>query len=140
MSYFDFVVYELATGWIDRCVNVTAGDILANVEEGFSAVPNSGVGNDSQSYVDVSVTPHAHVAKQALTLPDDFQIIADGTDEAVVTDIPQGVFVTWPDGVREEVTDGVVEFSVTQPGNYTLTFGGIKYLEKEVHVEALPQS
>lgn len=63
-------------------------------------------------------------------------IIADNDDTAIVADIPPGVFITWPDGLRQEVTDGAVEFSSLYAGRYKLIFDGPRYLPQEITIEA----
>ncbi|MDF0750278.1 hypothetical protein NLU14_08550 [Marinobacter sp. 71-i] len=65
------------------------------------------------------------------------QIVADGGDTAAITGVPAGTSVRWPDGQVDEVTDGVVEFSVDLPGTYTLRFTAIPYLDAEVTIEAV---
>lgn len=77
------------------------------------------------------------VEKQPLNLPGSLQITADGTDEAVISGIPAGVTVTWPDGQVDEVPDGEVRFSVDLPGTYTLVFDAVPYLRQEVTIEAV---
>ena len=66
------------------------------------------------------------------------QLIADGVDECLITDIPAGTTVEWPDGQVDEVTDGEVAFAVDLPGTYTLTFEAVPYLRQEVTIEAVP--
>jgi len=88
-------------------------------------------------YVDVTTQPHEVKIKSVLNLtPSKTTILAGGIEETVISNIPEGVFVTWPDGQRDEVTDGVVEFSATQPDTYVLKFDGVKYLTEEVSIEA----
>src|SRR5690554_1228434 len=65
--------------------------------------------------------------RQVLGLPELISVTADGQDEAVITGIPAGVSVTWPDGQTDEVTDGEVRFSVDLPGTYTLRFTAVEY-------------
>ena len=77
------------------------------------------------------------VEKLPLNLPEALQITADGADEAVITGIPAGVTVQWPDDQVDEVTDGEVRFSVDLPGTYTLTFDAVPYLRQEVTIEAV---
>jgi Fe2+ transport system protein B len=55
----------------------------------------------------------------------------------VISNIPAGVTVQWPDGQIDEVTDGEVRFAVDLPGTYTLTFDAVPYLEQEVTIEAV---
>lgn len=77
------------------------------------------------------------IARQSLNLASPAPITANGQDESVITGIPAGVSVTWPDGQTDEVTDGEVRFSVDLPGTYTLHFTAVEYLDKEVAIEAV---
>ncbi|WP_417518721.1 hypothetical protein [Marinobacter sp.] len=65
------------------------------------------------------------------------QIAANGVDECVITGVPAGTTVAWPDGQIDTVTDGEVRFSVDLPGTYTLTFEAVPYLTQEVTIEAV---
>ena len=64
-------------------------------------------------------------------------LIADGTDEAVISGIPEGVQVEWPDGQTDIVTGGEIRFSVDLAGTYTFRFTAVPYLDQEVTIEAL---
>jgi len=98
---------------------------------------NSEVPPTDKAYLDLSLITPLVKEKEALEITiSKTTILAGGIEEATISNIPQGVFVTWPDGQRDEVTDGVVEFSVTQPDTYVLTFDGVKYLTEEVSIEA----
>ena len=66
------------------------------------------------------------------------EITADGVDECVISNIPSGVSVLWPDGHVDEVIDGEVRFSVDLPGEYILKFSAVPYLTQEVAIEAIP--
>lgn len=64
-------------------------------------------------------------------------IAADGIDEAVVSGLPEGTVVLWPD---EEITvedDGQFEYSVNYPGSYVFRLGHPIYLAKEITIEAV---
>ena len=65
-------------------------------------------------------------------------LTADGTDEAIISGIPAGVQVEWPDGQIDIVTDGEIGFSVDLPGTYTFRFTAVPYLDQEVVIEAIP--
>ena len=65
------------------------------------------------------------------------QIVANGTDEAIISGIPAGVQVEWPDGQTDIVTDGDIRFSVDLAGTYTFRFTAVPYLDKEITVEAI---
>ena len=64
-------------------------------------------------------------------------LIADGTDEVIISGIPSGVQVEWPDGQVDTVTDGEIRFSVDLPGTYTFQFTAVPYLDKEITIEAI---
>ena len=65
-------------------------------------------------------------------------LIADGTDEVIISGISSGVQVEWPDGQVDTVTDGEVYFAVDLPGTYTFRFTAVPYLDQEVVIEAIP--
>ena len=65
------------------------------------------------------------------------QIVANGTDEAIISGIPEGVQVEWPDGQVDTVTDGEIRFSVDLPGTYTFQFTAVPYLDQEITIEAI---
>jgi len=65
-------------------------------------------------------------------------LIANGTDEAIISGIPAGVQVQWPDGQTDIVTDGEISFSVDLAGFYTFRFTAVPYLDQEVVIEAIP--
>jgi len=65
------------------------------------------------------------------------QIVANGTDEAIISNLPAGVQVEWPDGQTDIVTDGEIRFSVDLAGTYTFRFTAVPYLDQEVTIEAL---
>ena len=94
--------------------------------------------DDSQTDENAYVANGVIVDKAAFSLTiNKTEITADGIDEAIISGIPAGTTVTWPDSQSDEVTDGVVEFAVDLPGNYTLTFTAIPYLDQEVTIEAV---
>ena len=94
--------------------------------------------DDSQTDENAYVANGVIVDKAAFSLTiNKTEITADGIDEAIISGIPAGTTVTWPDSQSDEVTDGVVEFAVDLPGNYTLTFTAISYLDQEVVIEAI---
>ena len=65
------------------------------------------------------------------------QIVANGTDEAIISNLPAGVQVQWPDGQTDIVTDGEIRFSVDLPGTYTFQFTAVPYLDQEITIEAI---
>ena len=90
------------------------------------------------SYVDTStLTVQAKIDFVFVTSPTTFSITANGTDEAVISGIPEGVQVEWPDGQTDIVTGGEISFSVDLPGTYAFRFTAVPYLDKEITVEAI---
>ena len=67
-------------------------------------------------------------------------LIADGTDEVIISGIPSDVQVEWPDGQTDTVTDGEVLFAVDLVGTYTLKFTATRYLDQEVTIEAFAET
>ena len=65
------------------------------------------------------------------------QIVANGTDEAIISNLPAGVQVEWPDGQTDIVTDGEIRFSVDLAGTYTFRFTAVPYLDQEITIEAI---
>ena len=121
--------------------NVPMASYLRGVtlKEGQSCIEVEGstISSPLTSFVDVFSDPPLLKEKAKLDLSiSKTTITSDGADTSVISNIPQGVFVTWPDGQRDEVTDGVVEFATTQPNTYALKFEGVKYLSEEVSIEA----
>ena len=64
-------------------------------------------------------------------------LLANGTDEAVISGIPEGVQVEWPDGQTDIVTGGEIRFSVDLAGTYTFRFTAVPYLDQEITIEAI---
>ena len=64
-------------------------------------------------------------------------LIADGTDEVIISGIPSDVQVEWPDGQVDTVTDGEIRFSVDFPGTYTFQLTAVPYLDQEITIEAI---
>lgn len=128
-------VYE-QSGRISRLIEVpdnldAAQNETLSTGEAIIAVPDwVGLSN---AYVESSVV----LERQSLNLGPPATIDADGQDEAVITGIPAGVSVRWPDGQTDEVTDGEVRFSVDLPGTYRLKFTAVEYLDQEVVIEAV---
>lgn len=128
-----FAVYDsrgLITG-IVSCPK-SMGKLQGTTERPAIEVPETVT--DFNSYIAAGeVLPKQPLNLQILSI----RIIANGVDESVISSIPAGVTVQWPDGEIDEVTDGEVRFSVDLPGTYTLTFDAVPYLRQEVTIEAV---
>ena len=94
--------------------------------------------DDSQTDENAYVANGVIVDKAAFSLTiNKTEITADGIDEAIISGIPEGVQVEWPDGQTDIVTGGEIRFSVDLAGTYTFRFTAVPYLDQEVTIEAL---
>ena len=97
-------------------------------------------------YADTPATSDTHwvvsgslTAKQPMPfITTNAPLIANGTAEVIISGIPAGVQVQWPDGQTDIVTDGEIRFSVDLAGTYAFRFTAVQYLDKEITVEAIP--
>ena len=127
----------LFNGKIDTVV--TCSDFMATLQggEGLECIELDSTQEADNSYVDIAT--QVVMAKQSMVLiTTNTSLTADGTDEAIISDIPAGVQVEWPDGQTDIVTGGEISFSVDLPGTYTFRFTAVPYLDKEVTIEAIP--
>jgi hypothetical protein len=89
-------------------------------------------------YVDISTTPHEVKPKQELSVSiSKAQISADGIDTTTLSNIPNPTTVTWPDGIKTEVTDGEIVFGVDLVGIYSFEFESVAYLTHSLQIEAV---
>ncbi len=135
MALKNYVTYtpEGKIGIYGRTDEVTIPEMVRTNHEWIG-----GVGKAETHYVDTSTTPPT--LKTKLPFPgtqNKSQILADGIDEWIVTGLPVGSLVTWPDGVISTIDDGSLEFTVDLPGTYTFKIDPFPYLEEEVSVEAI---
>jgi len=115
-----------------RCFDVGPSFLM---DTGLSAVEVSDHVTGSTHYILQGDTQ----PKQTLPLiTTNIPLTANGTDEAIISNIPAGVQVRWPDGQTDIVTDGEIRFSVDLPGTYTFQFTAVPYLNQEIIVEAIP--
>jgi len=126
----------LFNGKIDTVV--TCSDFMATLQggEGLECIELDSTQEADNSYVDIAT--QVVMAKQSMVLiTTNTSLTADGTDEAIISDIPAGVQVEWPDGQTDIVTGGEISFSVDLPGTYTFKFTAVPHLDKEITVEAI---
>lgn len=133
-----FAIFDPGTGRITQAGQGNTASVMATVAEipgnlsYMLSDPADDIDVDRHFILDGQVTE-----RQPLSFPNQ-TITADGTDEALITGIPAGVSVTWPDGQTDEVADGEVVLAVDLPGTYVLRFTGVPYLDTEVTIEAVP--
>jgi hypothetical protein len=123
------------TGFIDRVYYGPETEAMIQPSEFESVIELGGTLTDRTAYVVSGQVKPKRVFPTAL---DKSQIVADGIDECVITNIPAGTTVKWPDGQTDEVTDGEVRFAVDLPGTYILKLTAVAYLDKEITIAAIP--
>ncbi|MGH1371123.1 MAG: hypothetical protein ACRBBW_03750 [Cellvibrionaceae bacterium] len=133
METVEFVVYNPVTGGIERSGSCPDAWVNDQAEAGLSAALGSA--DDQLDWFDVSIMDVRKKAGLSVGVSG-LVLQADGVSSSVISPVPSGCFVTWPDGVREEVTDGVVEFSTDEVGTHLLVLDGVKYLPLEIAIEA----
>ncbi|WP_428398311.1 hypothetical protein [Marinobacter salarius] len=129
-----WAIYSL-NGRIDRIYSGSPQEAALQLQGDESLVPIYEPLTDASAYVLNGTVAERqpfpfNVDKTTLT--------ADGVDETVISGIPAGTSVNWPDGQVDDITDGEVRFSVDLPGTYPLRFSAISYLDQEVTIEAVP--
>jgi len=128
-----FAAYDTdgAIQFIMRCMEV--GPTFYD-DTGLNAIEVTEIVGDSSHYVvDGVVQPKQPISLITTNTP----LTADGTDEAIISGIPAGAQVEWPDGQTDIVMDDEISFSVDLPGTYTFRFTAVPYLDKEITVEAI---
>ena len=130
-----WAIYNTATGLIDRVYSGPESEAAIQLlsGEGFTSIAD-GL-DDRTAYVQDGVA----IARPPFPITISKSTIdADGIDECLITGVPAGTEVTWPDGQTDIVNDGEVAFAVDLPGEYILKFSAVPYLTQEVAIEAIP--
>jgi hypothetical protein len=129
-----WAIYKSNTGQIDRVYSGPEYEALIQPQVGEQVVVILGAEDDASSYVESGVVTQRQPMSLITT---NTPLIADGIDEVIISGIPSGVQVEWPDGQVDTVIDGEIRFSVDLPGTYTFQFTAVPYLDKEITVEAI---
>jgi len=125
-----------ADGKIDTTITCSDSMVVLQGGEGLTRIELNSIQEADTHYVDVDT--QTVMAKQPMSLiATNTPLIPDGTDESVITGIPAGAQVEWPDRQTDIVTDGEIRFSVDLPGTYTFRFTAVPYLDQEVVIEAI---
>lgn len=128
MKYYG---YSTVDGRILQTLDYPAGMFPAPVSGDLAFV--QGTANPVTHYV----TYQGLVARPTFNLQvNKFEIDADGVDEVTITNIPANTEVTWPDGERTIINNGIVEFAVDLAGTYTFRFINFPYQDQEISIEA----
>ena len=132
-----WAVYDISTGKIERIYNGPPEEALIQAQPGEGIVAIADGLDDESAYIATGVTEPQPKTEFPLSVSAT-QITADGIDECLITGVPAGTEVTWPDGQTDIVSDGEVAFAVDLPGEYILKFSAVPYLTQEVAIEAIP--
>lgn len=131
-----FVVYSESAqvlGVVDAAMSLE--DYKQYLDDGQSAISIDEM--PDADLVDFCVLNGVFQRKKEMNLVyDSSPILADGVAMTKISSIPRGTLVDFSDGSSEVVDDGVLEYSVTQPGSYKLVFTSPHFLNEEVLVEA----
>ena len=130
----NIVVFNAVTGESKQTVHIPE-EIAYFANEGEVFFEMGSWANDSNVYFD-GVGPSEKQPMPLITIGT--PLIANGTDEATISNIPEGVQVQWPDGQTDIVTGGEIRFSVDLAGTYPFRFTAVPYLDQEVVIEAIP--
>ena len=129
-----WAIYKSNTGQIDRVYSGPEYEALIQPQVGEQVVVILGAEDDASSYVESGVVTQRQLMPLIIT---NTPLLANGTDEAVISGIPEGAQVEWPDGQIDIVTGGEIRFSVDLAGTYTFQFTAVPYLDQEVTIEAV---
>lgn len=126
-------IYNKTTGHINRGFSGPTNFIANQLEEGEDYIEGLYSYN---KYFDV-LTEELKYKQELPINVNKMLILADGTDEWVVSGLPEGTKVTWPDDEITEVNDGEIIFTVDVLGIYNFTIESFPYLKKEIFIEAV---
>ena len=135
MTPISVTFYKAQSGKIKSVYRGTEDSLALQSESGvYPYVLGDFSGNDF--YVDVET----ETAKPRLEMPLTTivsEIIADGQLQNIISGVPIGSTIKWPDGFIEQAEDDIVTFGVDLAGIYTFRFTAIPYLDQEVTIEAI---
>ena len=131
-----YIVYDSVNGkvYLEGVGNISTVDPLS-FGQTMVAMYYEGPLGHADIYVESGVVTQR---QQIPLITTNTSLTANGTDEFVISGVPAGVQVEWPDGQTDIVTDGEIRFSVDLPGTYTFRFTAVPYLDQEVVIEAIP--
>ena len=134
MTLYNYVVYEPSTGYV---IVKGSGELQSVDPADFSPTAALLTYSDDPGD-DLYVADGKVLAKQSFAFQKDkLQIIADGLDVLIISNVPVGTTVIWPDGQEDVINDGEVQLSTDLPGTHTLIFDAVPYLRQEVTIEAV---
>lgn len=122
------IAYEYSGSYEEAQLQIsnTRAIVILKPEEGSST-----------HFVD-TVSCDVHLKKVIAVEVSHDTITADGLMTVILDNIPLDAMVQWPDNEITTVHDGLIAFSVDLAGMYTFTISGVKYITKEITIEAIP--
>ncbi len=128
----DFTVYDEITGEILRGGNAPPNMIAIQAGVGEKVIPENS--NDLTQYVHNGMKEVLNKAANSATI-DKTEMNADEVDFVRISSLPIPSVVIIEDE-RYVVTSGFFEFSVDEPGEYTIFCKNLYYLDKEFIINA----
>lgn len=130
-----FLIYELSTGRVEKVYTGPDVYLPANVPDGFSAVPVD-EGDDSTHRVDITATPHTAIEKTQISYSlDKSTIIANGSDAATISGLPDGARAIF-NGDEYEPTLGSLTIVADLADIYRIELTHPLYLRTVVEITA----
>ena len=135
MSVISVTFYDNITGKVINNSTCSVGDLPKQTSYPlYPYIEGCFFGNEF--YIDVereTAMPKLEMPLTAIVS----EIIADGQPQDIISGVPIGSSVKWPDGYIEQADNDTVTFGVDLPGTYTFRFTAVPYLDQEVVIEAI---
>jgi len=142
-----YVIFNATSGYIDRFIEVEETDLSLNVEAGeASLITYELVDGDIEGYyVDIIGSPPVYeIKKRPALVPtwDKLYIVANGTDKATITGLPNPSYITifdkdYDQGIQAAtatVTDGSAEITLDTEGRVQMTVETETYQPYEEYI------
>ena len=134
-----YIIYDQSTGRVDSAYS-SSSHINLQVGEGFLPMIVDQEANENLHYVDLELGDMLAKQNQSFQI-NKTQINADGTDEFVVSGLPENTLVSSSlDGVlkfQDAVGDGEFVFETNMPGQWKFEIDAVQYLKQEIEIEAI---
>ena len=130
---FQGTVYDEVTGRIFSHITASLEETL-DLQQILAGFLLTKVGGKFDQYIDVAT--ELPIDKDAMSANwDKTSIIADGSDTAVLSGLPANATV-FIDDTPFVVSDGILNFTASSPGEYRFMIDEVQYLKKEWIVNA----
>ena len=129
----EIIVYDERDGRIKR--NVICPTNMVDIQIGIGESYIVGQADPNLQYIDTS-DKKAMYKSELMVEIDKVEIISDGIDTAIISDLPDPSIVIVNDIYIYEVTDGSFEFTIDTPGEYKIKCSAFPFLDKEFVINA----